>query len=516
MTRQRKGSWWPFLVAIMGAMLVLGACTDGADVVEVAACRGAAKCGESCVNLATDPSNCGTCGTTCEVGLVCAGGMCGVACIGGTTECQDSCANLDVDPQNCGSCGNTCPGGTVCSLGQCAVACGGGTTECDGVCVDMDFDVNNCGLCSNKCYPGQDCLDGNCLLLCGGGTSECDGECVNFDHDRQNCGGCDVVCDADQVCAAGNCAKACVGNTTDCSGSCLDLDIDPSNCGGCGNACNAGEVCSQGNCQLACGGGTTQCGDLCINTDVDPTNCGMCGMDCGGNSICDMGSCVTVSSCLGATECAGECVNLQIDSNHCGMCGMACAAGSYCSAGNCVNATGTCDLFLDTFADNSAGWTLGPEWGFGSAQFAVGGSCGNGDPAFDHTPNGDNGVMGVNIGGHVAIGLHANFYYLVSPPVDTSMATDVYFEFWRFLNSDFVPYMQNIIEVYDGTNWQQIFITSDEIEDSSWQQQLYNVTAFKNPAMQVRFGFNVNDNGVYNDCGGWNIDDVRLFTTSCP
>ncbi len=77
--------------------------------------------------------------------------------------------------------------------------------------------------------------------------------------------------------------------------------------------------------------------------------------------------------------------------------------------------------------------------------------------------------------------------------------------------------MQNIVEVYDGANWQPLFVTGGSAtEDSFWHQQVYDVTAYKNAAMQVRFGFNVNSGGVYGDCGGWNLDDVRLFTSNCP
>jgi hypothetical protein len=174
------------------------------------------------------------------------------------------------------------------------------------------------------------------------------------------------------------------------------------------------------------------------------------------------------------------------------------------------------------FSDNSAGWSLGPEWQIGSATASVGQIVGNPDPALDHTPTADNGVAGVIIGGNASTsGLH-NFYYLESPVVDLSGAVgNVTLQFYRWLNSDYTPYMQNVIDVYDGTQWVNIWATGGGpgVQDSSWVLQTFDITPYANSGARVRFGFNVGNSGVL-IVSSWNIDDLQVFdeagTTPLP
>src|SRR4249920_783494 len=62
----------------------------------------------------------------------------------------------------------------------------------------------------------------------------------------------------------------------------------------------------------------------------------------------------------------------------------------------------TCGFLLrDSFANNSLGWTLGPEWEIGPASESTGHEIGYPDPATDYTSDSDdNGVAGVVIGGN--------------------------------------------------------------------------------------------------------------------
>jgi hypothetical protein len=165
------------------------------------------------------------------------------------------------------------------------------------------------------------------------------------------------------------------------------------------------------------------------------------------------------------------------------------------------------------FSDNSAGWSLGPEWQIGSATASVGQISGNPDPALDHTPTADNGVAGVIIGGNAStLGLH-NFYYLESPVVDLSGAVgNVTLQFYRWLNSDYTPYMQNVIDVFDGTQWVNIWATGGGpgVQDSSWVLQSFDITPYANSDARVRFGFNVGNSGVL-IVSSWNIDDLAVF-----
>lgn len=83
--------------------------------------------GHACVDLQTDPANCGACNTPLCPGLVCSHGTWAGDCNGGVTGCFTPnapcpdfyCANTGTDPANCGGCGIQCAQGLVCSGGQC-------------------------------------------------------------------------------------------------------------------------------------------------------------------------------------------------------------------------------------------------------------------------------------------------------------------------------------------------------------------------------------------------------------
>jgi hypothetical protein len=95
---------------------------------EVGACCPAGSGGLACVDLLSDPANCGTCGWACPAGSPCVGGACG-ACgpsrrgaycgDGGASSacCPAGCVDLDSDAANCGACGVRCDGG--CAGGAC-------------------------------------------------------------------------------------------------------------------------------------------------------------------------------------------------------------------------------------------------------------------------------------------------------------------------------------------------------------------------------------------------------------
>jgi hypothetical protein len=201
--------------------------------------------------------------------------------------------------------------------------------------------------------------------------------------------------------------------------------------------------------------------------------------------------------------------------------GASCTTGETCSAGICGGGMGPTVYFADDFKDNSAGWTLGSEWQIGFAKASAGGVFGA-DPAVDHTPTADNGVAGVVIGGNAQTQLHG-FYYLESPTFNTANAAgQVIFSFWRWLNSDYDPYMHNVVEVFNGQSWVQLWLSGGPpgVEDSppngaGWTYIQYNVTQWKNASMRVRFGFDITSGGVYT-IGSWNVDDVLVANQGCP
>ena len=169
-------------------------------------------------------------------------------------------------------------------------------------------------------------------------------------------------------------------------------------------------------------------------------------------------------------------------------------------------------IFTETFADNSKGWTLDTDWGIGSATGSFGQVYGNGDPTSDHTGAGDNGVAGVVIGGNAPVNQHG-FYYLTSPVIAATAGTPLTLDYWRWLNSDYVPYMQNSVEVFDGSSWIAVWQSGGPpgVQDGAWTEQTMDISAYANPSLQVRFGFDITSAGVYT-VSSWNVDDVTIGT----
>ena len=109
-------------------------------------CRGAskAKCGGRCIDVATDPANCGACGTNCGPGQ-CVNGTC--VCQGvNITTCSGQCVNLATDANNCGECGLVCESGE-CVNGACT--CNNSQSQC----------LTGCA-CANRLGGGKVCFKG--------------------------------------------------------------------------------------------------------------------------------------------------------------------------------------------------------------------------------------------------------------------------------------------------------------------------------------------------------------------
>lgn len=126
------------------------------------------------------------------------------------------CVDLLTDPNNCGACDKGCFSGFGrCINGYCPHndpnACEPGLTGCEGgptaafpfTCMDLQSNRENCGACFVRCRDDQSCKAGQCIedpnapplppqpwTTCEKDFKWCDGGCVNTDNDNMNCGGC--------------------------------------------------------------------------------------------------------------------------------------------------------------------------------------------------------------------------------------------------------------------------------------------------------------------------------------
>jgi len=438
------------------------------------------------------------------------------------------------------------------STGQCVVVPTTGDVPCDdglfctvgetcdaGLC--QGGGVNDCGETPDECH----------VSVCSESTNSC--AIQNKDNGALCTSG--DPCTVNSTCQGG----ACVGNPKDCfffpvpdschvaqcvpeTGECAAL---PGNeglaCSDSGDLCATGKTCQGGLCD---GGVPKSCAALsngCNNGVCDPGT-GICygepippGGDCAeaanecNTGICsDAGTCLPVPTpgvpCAAAADAcniafcsaSGQCVAQPANDGLACNDGNSCTQGETCLAGACQGGQvgNYVVYFSETFAGNAAGWTLGTEWQIGPTMESVGSHSGNHDPALDHTPTADNGVAGVVIGGFATKVIH-DYYYLTSPVINTDVQGPVHLEFWRWLNSDYTPFMHNVIQVWNGTSWEPVWASaSSSIFDASWQKFSYELTAHKNAAMQIRFGFNIGSTGVFT-VGSWNVDDVVIANAVC-
>ncbi len=290
-----------------------------------------------------------------------------------------------------------------------------------------------------------------------------------------------------------------------------------------GGACDDGTFCTVNNTCAAgvCGGGAPR--DCALSSPCYTGTCDEANDTCvitpaNDGTACDDGNlCTTGTTCLAGACTGGSPVN---EGQPCDD-GASCTTGTVCVAGVCGGGAGPVIYFADSFADASKGWILGQEWEIGPAVASTGAWNGANDPDQDHTATPDNGVAGVVIGGNAAPVNHG-MRWLESPAFNTAGAPSVILGFYRWLNSDTQPFMSNSIEVWNGSAWVTVWVsTGFELDapaagGSGWNHQQINLTAYANAAMRVRFGFQVGQAVGLFDVGSWNIDDVLVSSAPCP
>jgi hypothetical protein len=121
-------------------------------------CRpGLVRDGALCRNPASDPAACGAAAAACAGATpFCEGGACVAGCSSGRVPCAMACVDVVTDPLNCGRCGETCEARELCVRGECR------RFEVPPACT-----MCPCAVCdSEPCcrYPGLDlavCVEAN-------------------------------------------------------------------------------------------------------------------------------------------------------------------------------------------------------------------------------------------------------------------------------------------------------------------------------------------------------------------
>jgi hypothetical protein len=135
---------------------------DGAPDFPPVCPEGLADCAGLCVDLSSDPENCGRCNVACGADRICRAGSCIFECPEGLRSCDGTCVNLSTDPLHCGGCDNVCPDRPnafpVCTEGECGIECEPGYMDCNGIPLD------GCEPCDvgypEECNGRDDDMDG--------------------------------------------------------------------------------------------------------------------------------------------------------------------------------------------------------------------------------------------------------------------------------------------------------------------------------------------------------------------
>lgn len=241
--------------------------------------------GNGCERPLDTLTNCGGCGVACSApnaDTSCAGGVCQLlSCANGYDDCDGQpltgCeAPLDT-LSNCGSCGTPCQiadaENLACSGGVCSAAsCAPFFADCDGDSLSCETDLrtlSNCVSCGVGCgdesgrlsNASASCASGSCGVgVCDAGFGDCDASPGNGCEVRldtlTDCGGCNLPCaraNASETCAGGSCATlSCEPGFAECDGTdangCEAALGSNAHCGGCNDACDANEICQSGSC----------------------------------------------------------------------------------------------------------------------------------------------------------------------------------------------------------------------------------------------------------------------------
>lgn len=201
------------------------------------------QCGLDCVDLESDPENCGSCGQVCATGL-CEMGECAQGS-DATTGGGDA-APLDGSPDGSPTGDSTMP--------EDASADGSDTggAPSDGLITDG---TNGDGAIADGVAPEGSASDGEADGSTSGEADAIPADsaavCLMPYDTPAQCGDCTTTCgDAAPFCSPSGSTFACVASCApleDCGGTCVDVTSDALNCGGCGIVCPS-QICVASKC----------------------------------------------------------------------------------------------------------------------------------------------------------------------------------------------------------------------------------------------------------------------------
>ncbi|UCG16723.1 MAG: hypothetical protein JSV19_01540 [Phycisphaerales bacterium] len=180
--------------------------------------------------------------------------------------------------------------------------------------------------------------------------------------------------------------------------------------------------------------------------------------------------------------------------------------------GNTYGAEVVAPPFFDEPLDVDPGWSTEGLWAFGQPT-GGGGEHGSPDPTSGHT--GLN-VYGYNLSGDYENGLDPE-RHLTSPAIDCTGQFGVLLSFWRWLGVEQPPYDHAYVRVSNnGLNWITIWENTDEVADSEWTYQEFDISSVADdqPTVYLRWTMGTTDD-AWPYCG-WNIDDIQLVAPGCP
>jgi hypothetical protein len=163
---------------------------------------GQTLCDGTCVDIQSDPQNCGACGTVCDSGE-CDGGVCGSGktCIPDGETCRvpaDCCSVLCPHESNApGVCGCSQVGGVCAGSGDCCQQGGDTQVECVG-----GANSDRCVVLKGACTADSDCLSQNCV------DGQCSSGCKPDGHACQSTSDC-----CNPGCFGGVCGCAKLGQS---------------------------------------------------------------------------------------------------------------------------------------------------------------------------------------------------------------------------------------------------------------------------------------------------------------